>query len=108
MASLRKLADDVSALFVAHARRVFRASLFVKAVLLPGAALVAAGAEAIEIAHGNVSTLTIVALAAIGLVFVGGVYVAITEFDAGKPSKIAANDVRGVRAHELLLSTPKW
>ena len=63
--------------------------MFVKVVLLAGGALVAAIAEAVEIAHGNISTLTIVALAGFAIVFIGGVYVGVTESDASKALKIA-------------------
>jgi hypothetical protein len=100
MASLRKLADDVSALFVAHARRVFRTSMFVKVILLLGGALIAGGAEAFEIADGNVSALTVAALAGFGLVFLGGVYVAITDSDVSRALDTARQALEEVRLRE--------
>lgn len=84
-ASLRNLANWIGRLFATHSRVHFRASVFVKGVLVGGGALLVAISEAVDIANSNgeISPWTVATFAGAAVVALGGLYLALTEENAG-------------------------
>lgn len=93
MAFLTELAKALTERFAARARRLFKASLFVKVVLVCGGSLLVAGAQYAAIPSNGPATWNIVGIAAAIIVFVGTVYVAITEQDASQELALAQKAV---------------
>jgi GAF domain-containing protein len=95
MASLEELADQIGAHFKARSRTHFRATLFVKLILLVGGATIAGISLAVEVADsvGKISGWTIAEIAALALVALGSVFVALTEKDASEALEVARDAV---------------
>lgn len=102
MDTLRKLKDDLWSHFQDYSRSIFRASRFVKVVLIIGGATLASVALTIDIAHANheISPWTIAGLAAAALVAVGGIFDTLRETDASKALVAGHHAVEVARQRE--------
>lgn len=99
MPSLRELAERVAQLFKAKSRAQFLATLFVKVVLIVGAAAIAAVVQAIETAQSGkgVSALTATGIAAAVVVAIGGIFVTFSEKDSSEELETAREAVSRAR-----------
>lgn len=98
-APLTKLANWIGGLSTAHSRAQFRASIFVKGLLVICGALLVAVAEGVDIAlfAGKFSAWTITVFAGAGLAALGGFYIALTEESAAKAIEGARRCVESAR-----------
>jgi hypothetical protein len=97
--ALKDWADKIGRLTEDNARRQFRASIFVKLILVIGGATAAAVAQCVELAHSNgeFSVWTIVGIAASVIVAIGGGYLAFTEPDVSKTLEAARQSIEEAR-----------
>ena len=102
MADLGEIRGDLWILFENYARSVFRASKFVKLILIIGGASVASAALTFDIANTNheISKWTMAGLAATVLVALGGIFDTIRESDAAKALVTAHHAVEAARERE--------
>ena len=102
MVSLKDWADRIGTLTEENSKRQFRASLFVKLILVIGGAAVAAIAQGVELAHSNgeISAWTIAGIAAATIVAIGGGFLAITEVDVSRTLEAARQSVEEARSFE--------
>jgi hypothetical protein len=102
MVTLRDWADRIGVLTEENARRQFRASIFVKLILVIGGATAAAVAQCVELArsNGEYSIWTIIGIAAAVIVAIGGGFLALTELDVSKALEAARQSIEEARESE--------
>jgi GAF domain-containing protein len=101
---LNRLSDKVSELFEARARRLKRASWFVKFVMVAGASAVVSAMQFAQVPKdGTISTVQVVGLVFSGVVLIGAVFTLVSEQDASEELATARKAAEEARdANEAL------
>src|SRR6266404_1224044 len=102
MFTIDDLADKIGELFQNRSRAHFRGTMFVKLGLVIGGAALAGAAEIYELAsaHGKFSAASILGFVAIGLIVLGGIFLALTERDTSEALESARQAVEYARTYD--------